>query len=137
MKEYADVGEFLYRRIAYPLYEGWLRGRGTLRYLREYQRQQWMSEDELQDIQWRKISALLQHAYEDVPYYRARWGAEGIHWRDVRCMDDFARLPLLTKDDIRSNAQALVADSWRGKLRTTLAVCVARAQWSEARANLF
>lgn len=115
MVERRDAYEFAYRKVLYPLYESGLRGRGTLRYLEEYESNQWKSRDELAAIQWQKVQRLLRFCGEEVPYYRERWKAAGIDWRDVRSMEDFGRLPILTKDDIRTNYQSLIADSQRGR----------------------
>ncbi len=110
-----NVYERLYRKLLFPLYESGIRRRGTLRYLDEYEGNQWKSADELAAIQWDKTTRLLRHCYEHVPFYRERWKAADIHWRDIRSMVDYARLPTLTKDDIRSNYERLVADTHRGK----------------------
>src|SRR5262249_10523434 len=107
--------ERLYRNALFPLYESGIRRRGTLRYLAEYEQNQWKSADELAAIQWNKTTRLLQHCYEHVPYYRERWKAADIHWRDIRSREDYARLPLLTKNDIRGNYERLIAEPYRGR----------------------
>lgn len=112
---FVDGYEYAYRKILYPFYEGVVRQRQTLRYLAEYERDQWRSLDELKAIQWDKIARLLKFSYEHVPFYRARWSAAGIHWQDIRSMEDFSRLPVLTKDDIRNNYDRLVAEPFKGK----------------------
>lgn len=113
--QYADSYEYAYRKMLYPFYEGIVRQRNTHRYLVEYERDQWRSLDELKAIQWSKTASLLKFSYEHVPYYRARWAAAGIHWQDIKSIEDFARLPLLTKDDIRNNYDGLVAGPFKGQ----------------------
>jgi len=49
----------LFQRILYPTYETFLCRRKTLRYLADYQRNQWMTPDEIAAIQWAKLRALL------------------------------------------------------------------------------
>ena len=114
-EQFSGAYEFIYRRILYPLFEGVVRRRHTLRYLHEYERNQWRSHDELQALQWSKIVRLLQFCHEQVPYYRQRWTAAGIHWRDIKTPADFAALPLLTKDDIRRNYEQLIAEPFKGR----------------------
>lgn len=111
----ADGYEYAYRKILYPFYEGIVRQRNTFRYLAEYERDQWRPLEELKAIQWAKTVSLLQFSYEHVPYYRDRWDAAGIHWQDIKSMEDFARLPLLTKDDIRNNYDRLIARPFMGR----------------------
>lgn len=100
-----------------PAYEQGLRGRHTLRYLREYQHNQWLSRDELDALQWRKLQALLTHCWEEVPYYRERWSAAGVGGvGDIRSRADFARLPSLSRADVRGHSGRLAARSFRDRL---------------------
>jgi len=97
------------RHVIWPAYEGGLRRRDTPRYMQSYDRDQWLSKDDMQALQFRRLSQLLHRAWRDVPYYRRRWTELGITPDDIRSMEDFARLPLLTKADIRENADELKA----------------------------
>lgn len=109
--------ESLFRRALYPTYESGLRRRKTLAYLREYERDQWRSADELQALQWRKLQALIAHCWECVPFYRRWWGEAGVASpADIRDRDDYAKLPVLTKPVIREHADALVSSAHRGAL---------------------
>lgn len=56
-----------------------------------------------QEVILPKIQALLKYAYENSPFYRRKWDAAGLKPGDVRSMADFARLPFVTKDDIRQD----------------------------------
>ena len=107
--------EHAFRRILYPAYEA-ARGRHTLRYLREYEASQWQSPGQLAQLQWRKLVALVAHCWQEVPFYRRRWEAIGFEPGDLRSMDDYARLPLLTKADIRTHFEDLKARSLRDEL---------------------
>jgi phenylacetate-CoA ligase len=40
--------------------------------------------DELKKIQWLKLKAILQHAYERVPFYQDKFRKEGITPDDIR-----------------------------------------------------
>ncbi|TYT25100.1 phenylacetate--CoA ligase family protein [Luteimonas viscosa] len=107
----------LFRRVLFPAYESVLRRRGTLAHLDEYQRSQWLSADELAALQWRKLERLVAHCWEQVPYYRTRWAGAGISGsQDIRGPDDYARLPVLTKDDVRAHFQALHARDHAGRM---------------------
>jgi phenylacetate-CoA ligase len=64
------------------------------------------------------LQVSLQHAYDMVPYYRTQWTKLGIHPSDVRSLKDVARLPVLTKADIRTHNESLLSKSFsRDKLR--------------------
>jgi len=84
----------------------------SLRYARELERNQWLGQEELQDISWRKLKKLLNHAYANVPFYRKRFDQMGITPVDIRTREDFCRLPLVCKDDIRANEDELVAQNY-------------------------
>src|SRR3954466_2800850 len=94
---YADGYERLYRGMLYPLYEDGIRRRRTFAYLGEYRAAERLSLDELHAIQWRKLTALLRHASEHVPFYRERWRAAGIGWGDIRSIAGFERAALVTQ----------------------------------------
>lgn len=104
--------ERAFRHMLFPSYEA-LRGRSTMRYLREYEANQWRSPEQVADIQWSRLKALVAHCWREVPFYRARWEAVGFEPGDLRSMQDYARLPVLTKDDIRANFDGLQARSLR------------------------
>jgi phenylacetate-CoA ligase len=112
----AGAYEWLFRRVLYPVYESGIRRRKTLAYLAEYERNQWLSEDEIAAIQWRKLAALIQHCWQEVPYYQRRWRELDVAPGDIRSIEDYAKLPLLTKQDIRDNTDDLKATSLRDRL---------------------
>lgn len=108
--------ERAFRRILFPLYESGLRGRSTLRYLAEYERNQWLSEDEIARLRWDKLKRLIEHCHREVPYYQRRWREIGMTPDDILTPADYAKLPLLTKADIRANFEDLIAPSQRAGL---------------------
>ncbi|WP_114238536.1 phenylacetate--CoA ligase family protein [Dyella sp. C9] len=112
----SSLYETAFRRVLYPAYESGLRRRGTLAYLDEYERSQWLSPEQLAELQWTRLKRLLEHCYRDVPYYQKQWRGLGITPDDIRSLDDYARLPTLTKADIRSHAEDLKALSWRDRM---------------------
>lgn len=110
--------EALFRHVLFPAYETGLRRRGTLAHLADYQRDQWLAPEQIAALQWQRLQRLLEHCQREVPYYRRRWRELGIVAADIRNLDDYAKLPLLTKADIRNHFDELTADSWRGRLLT-------------------
>lgn len=107
--------EHAFRRVLYPAYEA-ARGRHTLRYLDEYEANQWRSPEQLAGIQFARLKALVAHCWSEVPFYRARWESAGFEPGDLKSMQDYARLPVLTKADIRSHFDDLHARSLRAGL---------------------
>jgi len=107
--------EQLFASVLYPAYESVLRGRHTLRYLKEYERQQWLSPEALREIQVRKLRVLLEHCQAQVPYWRRRFAELGFSWQDLRHPEDLAALPPVGKDEIRAHYDEMIADDWRGR----------------------
>jgi phenylacetate-CoA ligase len=109
--------EPLFRHVLFPAYESGLRGRKTLSYLREYERQQWLAPEQIDALQWQKLQHLLRHCWEHVPYYRETWAGLGIAApEDIRDPAHYARLPVLDKPTIRANFERLIAGPQRAGL---------------------
>ena len=108
--------ENVFRHVAFPLYERAIRGRSTPAYIAAYERDQWLSPGQIADLQWRRLTALLEFCERYVPYYRQRWRGLGIAVADIRDRTDFARFPILTKHDIREHFEDLKAEPLRDRI---------------------
>jgi len=54
-----------------------------------------------QALQFARLKNLVEKVYADVPFYRKKLDAAGVHPRDIRSLADIAKLPFTTKDDLR------------------------------------
>ncbi|MHB1295051.1 MAG: phenylacetate--CoA ligase family protein [Anaerolineae bacterium] len=70
---------------------------------------QWWSRAELEGLQLGRLQALVRHAYDQTPYYRHMMAARGLEPDGICSLADLARLPLITKEDVRENAQDMIA----------------------------
>ena len=61
-----------------------------------------LSADELAALQLSRLQRTLRHAYENVPHYRRRFDEAGIGPADCETLDDLARFPFTTKEDLRA-----------------------------------
>ncbi|MEP6020529.1 MAG: phenylacetate--CoA ligase PaaK [Paracoccaceae bacterium] len=59
--------------------------------------------DEIRALQLKRLKWSLSHAYENVPMYRERFDAAGVHPDDLQDLSDLARFPFTYKDDLRNN----------------------------------
>jgi phenylacetate-CoA ligase len=59
--------------------------------------------DELRALQLERLKWSLRHAYEDVPHYRRKFEAAGVHPDDLVTLADLAKFPFTTKADLRDN----------------------------------
>ncbi|GAB3677534.1 phenylacetate--CoA ligase PaaK [Salinisphaera aquimarina] len=56
---------------------------------------------ELEALQLERLKWSLKHAYENVPRYKAKFDAAGVHPDDLKTLADLARFPFTTKQDLR------------------------------------
>src|SRR5258706_14602841 len=61
------------------------------------------STDELRSLQLDRLRWTLAHAYENVPHTRMKFDLAGVHPRDLRSLEDLARFPFSSKEDLRQN----------------------------------
>lgn len=101
--------EWLSKKIFYPLLD--IKDKSIiLKTLRELERTQWMSEEELKVQQWTMLRNILQYAYENCDYYKTIFDANKITPADIASHEDFLKVPLLTKKHIQDNTDALISN---------------------------
>ncbi len=59
------------------------------------------SRDEIAALQLQRMRWSLKHAYDNVPHYRAKFDAAGVHPDDLKELKDLAKFPVTTKQDLR------------------------------------
>jgi phenylacetate-coenzyme A ligase PaaK-like adenylate-forming protein len=87
-----------------------LKGSRSLAMLREMAPVPTRSREEILAYQFSRLSSLLAEAEAHVPYYRELFRNLGIRSRDIRSLSDFSSLPILTKDIIRAQPDALLKE---------------------------
>src|SRR5262245_56884573 len=63
-----------------------------------------VSADELHAIQSEKLRAVVQYAYECIPFYRRKFVCAGLAPTDIRSVDDLTRIPVTTKQEMAEDA---------------------------------
>ncbi|HHN72682.1 MAG TPA: phenylacetate--CoA ligase, partial [Thermopetrobacter sp.] len=61
------------------------------------------SRDEIAALQLERMKWSLRHAYDNVPFYRQRFDAAGVHPDDLKELSDLAKFPFTEKNDLREN----------------------------------
>ena len=74
------------------------------------------SPERMREWQYQQVRSVIEHAYDRVPFYRAAWDRIGFHKQDFRSLDDLARLPTISKEDIKRHRQDFVATGWNPRL---------------------
>ncbi len=60
-----------------------------------------MPREQLRELQSERLVKQVKHAWDDVPYYRRKMEEKGLEPGDIRGVDDLAKLPFLSKTDLR------------------------------------
>jgi phenylacetate-CoA ligase len=78
----------------------------------QFELREHMSVEEWSDFQTKKLRALLQHAYVNVPYYRERWKEFGLCPAGSASMSlvDLCEIPAVQKNDIRDNPESFISE---------------------------
>ncbi len=81
--------------------------------LSQLEKTQQLSAEDLRKFQWQRLKETLKHAYDHVPYYRRTWSALKLDPDQINNPEDYRRIPLLAKQDVRQYAKELQADDIR------------------------
>jgi phenylacetate-CoA ligase len=108
------------RHLIAPLWATWER----TPYLRDYRdllRRQYDAPEVMRRNQWNKITGLIQHAYGTTPFWKNRFDEASIRPGRLESVEQFQRVPLLTKEDLRSHGSEMVSHSSGEKDRIRIA----------------
>jgi len=61
------------------------------------------SVDELRSLQLERMKKTLQHAYQNITVYKKKFDEAGVHPDDLKSLEDLAKFPFTTKQDLREN----------------------------------
>ena len=86
------------RHLIYPFHERLLK-RPTFPYLVELERTQWLSRADVEKLQERKLTNLLQTADEHCPWHRERIRNAGIDLTGTVSLEALRSLPVMDKRD--------------------------------------
>lgn len=83
-------------------------------YIKEIERMYNMSHDELQERNERVFLNIFRKAYIKSSFYHKLYTEAGIKLEDIKCLDDISKLPIVTKDMILHQSDALLTTSkWK------------------------
>ena len=110
MKSSLKEGKKIFsRHVIFPIHEGLVR-RPTFSYLKELEKTQWLSRDEIIKYQMDKLKTLLLLAYDHCPWHKERIQKAGlvIDRKSVITNLDLEQLPLMEKEDAQKNRDSMV-----------------------------
>jgi phenylacetate-CoA ligase len=74
----------------------------SLRILRELRAHLRWDAERMRAYQLARVQRLVRFAYDNVPLYRRLYEQADVHPAEIRCLDDFARLPTVDKQTFRT-----------------------------------
>jgi phenylacetate-CoA ligase len=84
--------------------------RNTTKLLSEADR---LSADQLRQLNWERRKSLVLHCYQNIKYYQDKFKEIGFEGGDLKSEDDFQRLPIIEKEDIREHEEELVFSMYK------------------------
>lgn len=102
-------GYFGWRKLWYELYfwtmplHAWMITRQTKFYHKLLSSSQYLSQEDMRELQERKLRRLIRHAFHHVPYYSEMMNKLGLQPKDISSLDDLRKLSMLSKKELREN----------------------------------
>ena len=93
-----------------------IQGRSTLEYFEHLKKTQWYSGKELKELQFEKLKALLIYAHKNTEYYRETFDRVNFSPYAMNSFEDFQKVPILTKEDIRNRLDKFICKVEKRKL---------------------
>jgi phenylacetate-CoA ligase len=78
-------------------------------YYLKLRKSQWWSRERIEEYQLDRLKKIIEHSYENVPYYTKLFNREGIKGSSIRCFEDMERIPVLTREDVRNNLHLMLS----------------------------
>ena len=85
--------------------------------LKEIESFEYAGADVIREMTDRKLKRILLHAYTNVPYYRRILGNCGVVSGGEVKLDNFSKIPLLTKEIIQEESENLLSEDYKSRKR--------------------
>ncbi len=85
------------------------KGRNTNKYLQFYRRTLKWSQEEIRNYQLKQLLKLINHAYNNVPFYKNRFNKKKITPKDINRLEDLKKIPVLSRADLQKHSEKLFA----------------------------
>jgi phenylacetate-CoA ligase len=90
----------IYKNWILPLGDT-LSGQSVMKWYRYFEKTQWMTRENLINLQNERLFTLLRVAYSEIPFYRDLYDKHGVDIKKINTVEEIKRLPVVTKDQLR------------------------------------
>jgi phenylacetate-CoA ligase len=91
-----------------------------LRLLRQMRKNQWLKTSELEELQTKKLRAIIKHAYDNTEFYHRKFKDAGIRPEDIKTAEDIKKVPFTSKAELRKNGMGSMLTSGLDFRRSTI-----------------
>ncbi len=67
------------------------------------EKEQFLSRNEIEQVQLEKLKKQVKHAYDNVPMYKRKFDDLGLRPEDIKTLKDVAKVPFTVKNDLRDH----------------------------------
>ena len=111
MKIYKHIA----RTIHFPITQ-LIKGEKIGKYLKQLEKSQYFSDEQLVELQLKKLQNLLKYINKNVPYYKNLFSENEINPDNFKSLDQLQNIPFLTKDIILNQQENLKSKNYQGKI---------------------
>lgn len=99
---------FIDRYLLFPIAEIF-QNSGILNHYNYLKKTEWWSRSEIENFRLKRLVQLIQHCYNNVPYYSELFKKNNLSCSDINSVEDLQKIPILTKDLVRANYDKLIS----------------------------
>ena len=86
--------------------------RDILRYQKEYEKSQFLTRQQLDELSFSRMQSMLEYAYNHIEFYRNRFDDLGVHPSHFHQPSDLTSFPILEKQDIQNHLNEMVSQEY-------------------------
>ncbi len=100
------MNNWIAKNIVYKFIEQ-VRGEQVSKHLKYIAHIPFLSHDELKQLQAEKLTHTIKNAYKNIPFYKKLYDESGLDIKNFSFPDDIEKLPVITKQTVRTNYKNL------------------------------
>jgi phenylacetate-CoA ligase len=111
-QSYGHLRAWGYTRVIYPGLHPQIYG-GLGRRIMQLEEREHLPLEENRKRQWQDLRSLLRHAQKSSPFYQRRFADANLHADEIQSLEDLAKIPPLTRDDLRHHLEDIYSRQFR------------------------
>ena len=81
--------------------------------IRFVEESQYWTEEQIRQYQEDKLSAIIHHVYNNVPFYKRTFDGLGLSPNDITSIEDLSKIPIIRKQDVMESPNDFLAKDFR------------------------